>query len=66
MTSKSFDLLRDKAEALDSCSSSQLLKIKLLFMDVIYTMEKIHNKLTTFQVNIQQHDEQGRVKLDDE
>ena len=66
MTSKDFDLLREKAEALDTCSSTTFLKTKLLFLDVIHSMEKIENKLTAFQVNIQKHDEHGRVELDAE
>jgi hypothetical protein len=61
MKSKDFDLLRDKAEALDAS-----LMTKLLFMDVISSMEKIENKLTAFQVNIQEHDHHGRVELEED
>lgn len=60
MTSKEFDLLREKAEALDAS-----LMTKLLFLDVIRSMERINGMITEAEIDLTKHDGHGRVELKD-
>ena len=56
MDHEHFDNLRKQALEIQASTLT-----RALFLDVINSMEKIHNKITQVKVDLKCHDEHGRV-----